>query len=610
MAPKGVGSYMTRKLFPTFFSLALFAGMVSPAAQTSEFFPLEEIRPGQQGVGRTIFRGTQIEEFQVEILGVLSNFAPRQNLILARFAGAGLEESGVFAGMSGSPVFIDGRLVGAVAYSFPFSKEPIAGITPIGEMVDIFEEQPGGLPGQRPRPLVTPRRTAQIPDLADFLDRVRPRGRLEFATDQGRVLQPIATPISLSGFTPETLEAFGQAFRQSGLVPVRGLSTSSQGDYAPVALQPGSTVTVQMMRGDLEMSASGTATYISGDRIYAFGHPFLGAGYTDMPLNQGAVLAVIPSLQSSQKITATTEFVGSIRQDRATGVLGMRGVKPQLLPLKLKLLTSRNAERTLDFELITDPVLTPFLTALAVFNSLASSERTLGGQTLQVKCEVTLADQPRVRFENSVADFANTNVSAALAAAAPIGFLLSSGFDDLNLKGVEIEISSLEENRQATLDGIWVDRLEVEPGEEVNLTVFLRKASGEVSTQKYPVKIPEEITPGPLQILVGEGLAVTKLEEDAGEEFVPKNLSQLVRAINNIKKNDRLYIRIYRDRAGAVVGGEGLPGLPPSMLDLYGSKHTAGNAKPIGKVIYVEHELPGTSYVLSGHKTVQIQVSE
>lgn len=581
---------------------------ISLSAQVPEFYPLDQVRPGLRGVGRTIFQGTEIEDFEVEILGVLKHFSPRQNLILARFSGEEVERTGVFAGMSGSPVFVDGKLLGAVAYAFPFSKEPFAGITPIGEMIDIFKEEPGRMRPIRSAPSIQPKQAAAIPDLATFLSRLKPQLPLEFALDDGRLLRPIATPVGLSGFSSSAIETFSDAFRLAGLTPVRGLSTSAEGEFDDAPLQPGSTVTVQMLRGDMEISASGTATLVSGNRVYAFGHPFLGAGYTDMPLSQGAVLTVISSLQSSQKVTATTDFIGAIRQDRATGILGLRGEKPRLLPLKLELLTSRNSKKSFQFEMVIDPALTPFLTALTVFNSLASSERTLGGQTLQVKCSISLAGHAPVHFENSVADFANTTVSAALAASAPLGFLLSSGFQDLELEGVEIEIAAVEENRRATLDEVWVDRVEVKQGEEVNLTVFLRKAGGEVTSQRYPVKIPEEITPGPLRVLVGEGSAVTKLEEDAGQEFVPENLSQLVRAINNIKKNDRLYIRIYRDREGAVVGGEGLPELPPSMLELYGSSRTAGNAKPIGKVIYVEHELPPTSYVLDGHQTVQIQV--
>ncbi len=582
--------------------------LAAQAPETPEFYPLDQVKPGLTGVGRTIFQGTRIEEFQVEILGVLRNFSPQQNLILARLAGAGLEQTGVFAGMSGSPVYVDGKLVGAVAYSFPFSKDPIAGITPIREMVDIFEERAGTAAPIRSRPVPGARPVGQVPELSEFVSRLREASHPVFASGGGGRLQPIATPVSLSGFGPETLELFAEAFRHTGMVPVRGI-TSGEGDFEKTPLEAGSTVTVQLMRGDMEISAAGTATMVAGPRVYAFGHPFLGAGYTDMPLNQGAVLTVISSLQSSQKVTATTDRVGAIKQDRATGVLGVKGGEPRLLPIRLELHTSRKVEKTFRFEVITDPALTPFLTALAVFNSLNSSERTLGGQTLRVRSVISLANQPEVRFENSVADFANTTVTAALSASAPLGFLLSSGFDDLELEEVKIEIFAVEENRRAALEEVWVDRVEVEPGEELELTVFMRKASGETSSERYPLKIPEEITPGPLSILVGEGASVTKLEEDAGQEFVPRDLSLLVRAINNLKNNDRLYIRIYRDRAGAVVGGEGLPELPPSMLELYGSSRTAGDTKRIGKVIYVEHELPATSHVLSGHKTVQIQVT-
>ncbi len=592
--------------------LFLLLGSVTLPAQSADFFPLDQVKPGLKGVGKTIFQGAKIEEFSVEILGVLENISPRRNLIMARLSGEKVEATNVFAGMSGSPVYIDGKLLGAVAYAFAFSKEPIAGITPIEEMVDIFKERPAQ--GKIARRASPDRSIDQLlrtsAGFSGLLPAAAPAGSFEIDSPLGMEgrLTPIASPVSLSGFSEEALRAFAPQFRALGLAPVAALGSGRASDFGELSLAPGSTVAVQLIRGDMDASASGTLTYLSGNRLYAFGHPFLGNGYTDMPISKGAVVTVISSLSSSQKVTATGDFVGSIKQDRATGILGLVGEKAEMLPIKVNLHTSRNEDKELNFEVIRDSFLTPFLTTLAVYNSITSSERTIGDQTLRVRCVISIKDQPEVRFENSVADPANGTVSAALAAAAPVNFLLGSGFDDLHLERVDVDVSVVEQTRTAELDKVWIDKVEVLPGQEVKLSVFLRKPNGETLVESYPLKIPEEISPGPLEIVVGDGMSINRAEADDEGSFIPENINQLIRAINNLKKNDRLYIRLSRSGAGVVVGGEGLPDLPPSMLELYRSSRTAGDARPIRQVVYVEHELPATHFVLNGQKTVKLRV--
>ena len=379
--------------------------------------------------------------------------------------------------------------------------------------------------------------------------------------------------------------------------------------YEDVPLQAGSTITVQLVRGDIEVSASGTATHIEGDRIYGFGHPFLSIGTTDLPLNKGAVLTIIPNLMTSEKISATLEPIGSIKQDRATGIMGVAGEEAQLIPVRLRLHTSRNEVKELNFEVVTDNFLTPFLMSFTVHSSIVSSERSIGDQTIQVKCTISIKGQSDVNFESSVSDRVSSPVFAALAAASPVHLLLNSGFEELVMEKIDVEITAVEQTREATVETIWQDRLEVAPGEEVHLTVFLRQSNGDTIIKKYPVKIPEEITPGPLKIVVADGMSLTREDAETGVgEFIPESLQQLIKAINNLKKNDRLYIRLVREQAGAIISGERMPDLPPSLLALYGSRKTSGELKPMGEVIYVEHELPATEFVLNGRQEISVNV--
>jgi hypothetical protein len=388
-----------------------------------------------------------------------------------------------------------------------------------------------------------------------------------------------------------------------------GVGSGRNEDWEEATLEPGSTISVQLVRGDMEVSASGTVTHIDGDKVYAFGHPFMGIGFTSLPLSKAGVIGVIPSLMNSQKVSSTIEPIGAIKQDRATGILGITGEKPRLVPVNLTLTTSRKEKKQFNYEVANDTFLTPFLIAFTVHNSIVSSERAMGGQTVQLKCRISLKGQPEVKFENSISDLTSTPALAAVTAAAPVNFILSSGFDDIVLEQIDVEMSTVENTRDAVLDKVWQDKLEVKPGEELGLTVFLRKPNGELEQETYPVKIPEGLSPGDLKIMVGDGVSVT-LEDAKNEEsqFVPQSLDQLVKAINNLKKNNRLYIRLFREQEGAIVGGEGLPGLPPSILALYNAEKTTGDTKLIRRVVFVEHELPPTEYVLTGQKTIQVKI--
>ena len=592
--------------------LALFLlGTIQAPGQRVGFYSLELIKPGQQGYGRTVFEGTQVETFGVEILGVLRNVGPKQNMILAKLSGEKIDRTGVFAGMSGSPVYIEDQLVGAVAYTFPFAKAPIVGITPIHEMIGIFTESPGTSPGRAQR--VNPSQlyqVAELPGLSSYFE--PPQFFVDPSLTSGRNLgrlQPIATPLNVSGFSSRSIERFASQFRILGLIPVQGIGTARLEEYEDTPLEAGSTISVQLVRGDMDVSASGTVTHVSGQKIYGFGHPFLSIGYTDLPLSKAAVLTIIPSLMTSQKISATAEFIGSIKQDRATGIMGVMGEKPRLVPVDLKLHTSRNETKQFHYELVADNFLTPFLMSFTVQNSIVSSERAIGGQTLQVKCIISVKGQKDINFESAVSDRVNTPTFAALMASSPVNFLLNSGFEDVVMEKIDVEITAVEEPREAILEKVWQDQLEVEPGEEINLTVFLRQSNGETVVKKYPVKIPEGISPGPVKVVVADGLSLAEMDSKVGlGSFIPQNLAQLIRAINNLKRSNRLYIRLTRDQPGAVVAGEGMPDLPPSLLALYGSDKTVGDTKAIDVVIYVEHELPAMDFVLKGRREITVHV--
>ena len=530
--------------------LLLPAASAQPAAASS-FYPLEEVKPGQKGIGKTVFEGSRIEEFAFEIMGVLRDTAPGQNMILARLESDRLNDLGVFAGMSGSPVYIEERLVGAVAYGFSFAKEPIAGITPIEEMVEAFSRGSGGgftVAGDRLQP-------ADLYSVA-AVSQALSRHQASVFTVPGEFsgfgpLSQLHTPLSFSGLNSRTLEHFGDQFRRLGLSPV-STSLSGQaeeGEEAP-PVEPGSTIAVQLVRGDTEISASGTVTYVSGNRVYAFGHPFLGIGYTDLPMSTAAVIGVIPTLMNSQKISNTGMPFGAIRQDRYSGILGISGAEAEMIPVALSLKTSRNEERKYSYEVVSDSLLTPLMLSYAIYNTLVTSEKSMGKHTIQVVSRISVEDYPEIYFQQSTSGDSSAQAEATIAAVSPVYFTLNSGFDEIKIKNISLEISSVEEKKKASLDKVWIDRTEIEAGEELGLTIFLRNENGDIDSEKYPIKIPEGVSPGDLKVLVADGVSVsthdTKLMES---EFNPRTFDQVVRAINNLKNNNPL--------CQAVPGGTG-----------------------------------------------------
>ncbi|MBI4266414.1 MAG: hypothetical protein HY657_18740, partial [Acidobacteria bacterium] len=391
-------------------ALLLFVAAGLPAQ--SRTFPVDEIRAGMVGVGRTVFQGDRLEDFTVHILGVLRNvIGTRRNLILARLEGGPLAETGVIAGMSGSPVYIDGRLVGAVSYSLgQFSKEPIAGITPIGEMIEAAT-------------FAAPRRRAarvelQMPltpegfrlSLRQAFDWMRPFadspadvqvfGAAGLGAGIGTMLRPIATPLTLGGFDATFIDPIAAVLRDQGFVPVLAGSSAQDTPQASLPLRPGDPIGVALMSGDLELGATGTVTEVDGTRVYAFGHPFYGLGPTQFPMTRAYVHAVLPSLVSSMKIASTGEVIGTIQQDRFTTIAGTLGPGPSLIPITLNLTSERGTRKTFTMRMVNDQLFTPLLAYLSIMNTLSAYERQNGAASYVVRGSASVKRHGDVAFED------------------------------------------------------------------------------------------------------------------------------------------------------------------------------------------------------------------
>jgi len=582
---------------------------------SSRFFPLSEVREGMRGTARTVFRGSAFEEFNVEILGGRrSSKKKKHDLIIGRLSGGGADRTAVFAGMSGSPVYIDGRLVGAISYSFPFSKEPICGITPIEQIISIFEQKAGSKStANEPRAFSFAELAATswkpgFPNSSMIQSSILATGNPSLGVVAGQMFQPIATPVSFSGFAQETLNLFAPQLMQVGLLPVSSVGGASA--IAPMkkasdtTLQGGSSVSFQLTRGDYSLAASGTVTFRDGEKIYAFGHPFLNLGTSDLPMSESHVVIVIPSLNNSFKLAVPDAMVGSMTQDRQTGVFGTLGQAPKMIPVKLNMVTSRGQTETLNYEVVKDDFLTPLLLSITVYNTIISHERALGESTINISGEIKFKNGEPVKIDRRFNGMSASQLAAA-SVAIPTSALFKSRFDT-EIDGVELNLTSVDGSKAAGLERITLDRAEVKAGESFEVQAFARTESGKVFAQKIPVKIPADTPAGTLLVTVGD--CATLQQISASKQFVPKNLAELVKTINEIKKEDRLYVQTYRVTNGAIIGAKELPNLPPSVLATLNSDRTAGGMKPTIMTVLTEQEIPPAEFIISGQQVLTIEV--
>ena len=604
----------------------LLAGLALwPLSAASPVMPVTEVKAGMVGTGRTVFAGTTVEEFKAHILGVLENaMGPNRNLILARLEGGPLATTGVIAGMSGSPVSIDGRLIGAVSYSLgTFSREPIAGITPIDEMVDATRSTSRRPVGTRARAdLSLPLSSASLAaTLQQVFARTSPfaqsPGDVRFAgaatgamsgAELGAMLRPIATPLVMGGFRGDVADLVSSAFASSGFSPMTtgGASSSPVSPAVPstVPLAPGDAVGVGLVSGDMILGGTGTVTSVDGARVYAFGHPFYNLGPTTFPMTRAWIHTLLPSLMNSSKLGSLGEVIGTFDQDRATAIAGTLGAAPSMLPITLVLDTDRGPSRTFHFSVVRDQLFTPLLTYLSVVNTLKSYEREFGTSSFMVKGRALVDKHGEIAFEDLFTGD-SPSLGAASYIAGPITFLLKNDFEPVEINKLDLTIVSSESPRTAVLERVWLDAPAARPGRSVPLKLLVRTAEGEDVLHTVRVDIPANAT-GPLTLMVADGTRLAQIEQrESRMQQQPQDAAQLVKAFNKARKNNRLYVRLVSSDAGAVVEGETMAALPASVLAIFDADRSGGAISPLRNATLGEWAIP-TEYAVSGARFLSL----
>lgn len=586
--------------------------------------PLSQVKKGMKGYGVTVFEGKTLEKFDVEILGVLNNMGPSQDLILARIDSPVVKRAGVIAGMSGSPVYIDGKVIGALAYSWQFAKEPVAGITPIEEMLRI----PGGagraVPGAVPASAggaamrVTPRMNA-----SDFLSAVVNAKTVDvfekMAAAYGAQQQassmsgarPIATPLSLSSFAPETVSKFGRYLDQMNFVAVPSGSASSSATPSATSkkplFSPGDPIGAVLLNGDFNVAATGTVTHIDGDRIYAFGHPFLDMGEVSLPMAQSEIITVMPSLASSFKFANTGAVVGAFTQDRSVGIMGNVGARAEMIPVALTL-EGTGLNKTYNVNVVRHSELSPLILAMAVDSVIANAQRAAGERTVVLDAEIRLRGAAPIHLREGWAGAqARSAIPAYLAVVS--SYLMSNEFRDATVEGVTVHLRHddlLKTAKVLEASVIPPASGRITPGDSVKVRATLKPYRGPSFVEEFDVRIPDSQPPGSAYLLVGSGTLLNQID------FMlvppdPRTLEQVVGVLERLRPSTDLTLGLYSSTDGAVTSGIYLPNLPPSMRAIVNADTSNGAQAPV-KYHAAVHEARPLGYIVDGSVKIDLDI--
>jgi hypothetical protein len=583
--------------------LSLFTLAIAQVSQPT--IPVSQIHPGMRGVAYTVFEGVKPESMDVEVLGVLHNAnGPKGDVILVRLHGPKVEYTGVVAGMSGSPVYIDGKLAGALAFRIGlFSKEPIAGVTPIAEMLEInaLDKSPAEeTAAAKPAVANAAGKTASPGDVSTL------PGAGE---DYANYLQPIETPLVFNGFSEEAVRRFAPQFASAGIVPVMGAGSVSE-EKQPEPLEPGSAVSAILVRGDMDIAATCSVTYIDPQRLLACGHPLLQFGSVDLPMNKAQVLATLASPLNAFKIVNTTEQAGVFVQDRHTGILGVFNRQPEMIPVTLAIRDGSTAKE-FHFEVLNNPRLSPVAIMATVFNGLHGVNEYGEEITYRLNGTINVKGFPEVALKNMFAPADNGQpaaLTAALSLGERFGRIYDNPYNAPAVQSVKLDFDLVRERRWARLESARTDVTEARPGDQITVETVLAPYRGERSVRQIPVKIPTSVSKGTLRILVSDGETLDRVSR-ANPAFGHKlDLASTIAVLNKEHANNRVYVSLLEADPEARVADKVMPTLPISIMNVMDGMRGSQEMIVSGESNVDETATPPLDYVVSGAQLLTVTV--
>jgi hypothetical protein len=595
MLPARFHHSILRSLFPAIFAFTFLFGPVSysHAQQSSEILPLSEVHPGMQGYAYTIFAGDQVEKFDLEVLGIMPNFlGPKQSIILVQLKGPKVEHTGVVAGMSGSPVYLDGKLAGALSLKLGiFTKEPIAGVTPIADVLNPPVQTNAPQPAQN---------AAQQFFASSVPNDASSNPLNNFTTQQvtlpvGSALEPIETPLVFSGFQASALRQFSSQLQGYGFVAAQGGTAAPRPDDSQ--LKPGDMAGMVLVQGDASINSACTVTAVQADRVFLCGHPFLSLGDVQLPMARSRVLATLSSDMASTKIVNVGGSIGTITGDHLTAVTGKLGTSPAMIPLELTLSVA-GAEKQLHFQLVNHPRLTPILVALTTFSGLTQNSLYGEGTTLHLSGEIQLKNHAPVQIENTFAPgdaLSPDGLPIALTMQSIFSRLFTNNFEATAIERVSLRVESVPGRHSFTIESAWLEKGEAAPGETLRVRVLLRPYRGPAQVQETTVHVPDQVTRGTmLRVLVSDADMLNRASRgfSATGASASASLDQLIALLNRERRNDRLYVGLFVPSPTMLWEDKELPNVPLSQINIVDGRPAPGTVQVLRESLSSESSIP------------------
>jgi SpoIVB peptidase S55 len=580
------------------FALTFLFGACTPARaqQSSEILPLSEVHPGMQGYAYTIFAGDQIEKFDLEVLGIMPNFlGPKQSIILVQLKGPKVEHTGVVAGMSGSPVYLDGKLAGALSLKLGiFTKEPIAGVTPIADVLNPPAQS------NAPPPTQSSQNFSQQFSPSSLPNDPSSNPSNNFAAQQvtlptGSALEPIETPLVFSGFQASALRQFSSQLQSYGFVAAQGGTAAPRPDDSQ--LKPGDMAGMVLVQGDASINSACTVTAVQADRVFLCGHPFLSLGDVQLPMARSRVLTTLSSDMASTKIVNVGGSIGTITGDHLTAVTGKLGTSPAMIPLELTLSVA-GAEKQLHFQLVNHPRLTPILVALTTFSGLTQNSLYGEGTTLHLSGEIQLKNHAPVQIENTFAPgdaLSPDGLPIALTMQSIFSRLFTNNFEATDIERVSLRVESVPGRHSFTIESAWLEKGEAAPGETLRVRVLLRPYRGPAQVQETTVHVPDQVTRGTmLRVLVSDADMLNRASRGfaATGASASASLDQLIALLNRERRNDRLYVGLFAPSPTMLWEDKELPNVPLSQINIVDGRPAPGTVQVLRESLSSESSIP------------------
>lgn len=598
-----------RRLFVAVLTVVALTFAASPAPAAANdlpaTIPISQIKPGMKGVAYTIYQGDQVEPINLVVLGVMRNaLGPKQDVILVKLLGEKAAQSGVVAGMSGSPVYFDGKLAGALSLKLgTFTKEAIGGVTPIASMLQVEKESLVKSPAAE----IAPGKVHQ-----DNVAASAPlsSGFTQFTSvGNGQYLVPIETPLITSGIYPQALAQFQKQFSSWGVSAMAG-GTAPASPSDP-NLKPGDMVGIDLIRGDFSMASGCTVTTVIGNQILACGHPLFGFGSVDWPISRAHVIMTLASAMASTKIMTTGGVIGTLTQDRRTAILGKLGPAPPMIPMEVDLQTPAGVQN-FHLQVIESRQLTPILVAVAAYNSIVGTPAYGEGSTLQLNGAIQIKGHTPVKMDDLFAPSdvpIQSGMMVALAVEGAFSRIYSNPYERPDIEGIHLHVTTLQERRSARIENAWVGKSEVRPGETLDVKVLLRPYRGAPIVREIPIRIPEEVTRGKLQLMVSDANWVNRNLEivTASSDGQLPGLEELIRLVNRTRQNDRLYATLLQPTPTLLVEDKELPNAPVSEINILNQHQNPGDTRLLWQSTAGEWSVE-MHQVISGEHSLTITV--